>query len=93
MVRRCPTAGFTVTTLAAMGDRPGNRRALYELNRQCAADIPGRGPFYSFHEYVQELLDVPTFIPDGVVVALCGGRGSACPPRPTTVRPGTCSTR
>lgn len=73
VLQRCQRAGVEITSLADLGDDPQNRRALYELNRQCSADIPGRGPFYSFDEYVQERLDVPSFTPAGVVVAVRGG--------------------
>ncbi|MEV6827961.1 GNAT family N-acetyltransferase [Amycolatopsis sp. NPDC051102] len=39
----------------------------------CAADIPGRGPFYTYDEYVAQRIEVPSFTPDGVFVALRGG--------------------
>lgn len=70
VVQRCRDAGFVITTLAALGDSPHNRRAPYELNRLCSADISARGPFYTFDEDVQERVDVPSFDPAGLVVAL-----------------------
>ncbi|MFF5896769.1 GNAT family N-acetyltransferase [Streptomyces argenteolus] len=86
---RCRAAGVRLTTLAELGDGPAQRRLLYELNKECAADIPGRGPFYSYEEYLRERVDVPSFDPRGVVLALAGDewvgmaatsdrRGSGC---------------
>lgn len=51
---------------------PDNRRALYELNKTCAADIPERGEFYSYESYVAERIEVPSFTPEGVIVARDG---------------------
>jgi len=41
--RRCQQSGINFTTIANLGDTPGCRRALYELNKTRSADIPGRG--------------------------------------------------
>lgn len=71
-VERCVQCGLRLTTLADLGDTAGNRRLLYELNKECAADIPGRGEFHAFDEYLQERIDVPSFDPRGVVIALDG---------------------
>ena len=43
-VDKCRTSGIRLTTLSELGDTPRNRRALYELNKECSADIPERGP-------------------------------------------------
>jgi hypothetical protein len=43
-----------------------------ELNKECSADIPGRGEFYTFEEYVECRIDVPSFDARGVVIALDG---------------------
>ncbi|MFC8225328.1 GNAT family N-acetyltransferase [Streptomyces sp. NPDC057287] len=69
---RCRASGIRLTTFAEEGDSPRHRRRLYELNKECAADIPGRGPFYSYEEYVRERVDVPSFDARGVVLALAG---------------------
>ncbi|MFJ9060305.1 GNAT family N-acetyltransferase [Streptomyces sp. NPDC102409] len=69
---RCRASGIRLTTFADLGDVPAHRRRLYELNKECAADIPGRGPFYSYDAYVRERVDVPSFDPRGVVLALVG---------------------
>jgi GNAT superfamily N-acetyltransferase len=62
--------GVTLTDMAELGDGPTERRRLYELNKTCSADIPDRGAFFSFEEYVAVRLDVPAARPDGQVVAL-----------------------
>lgn len=60
------------TTLAELGDTAEHRRKLYELNKTCAADIPERGEFYSFEEYLAVRIEVPGYDAAGVVVALDG---------------------
>ncbi|MFE4454909.1 GNAT family N-acetyltransferase [Streptomyces sp. NPDC056796] len=69
----CREAGTDFTTMADLGDTDGHRRQLYELNRTCAADIPERGRFYTFEEYLAQRVDTPTYDPAGVVLALDGG--------------------
>ena len=69
---RCQAAGIRLTTLAELGDTPARRRALYELNKECSADIPERGEFYTFEEYLALRIDVPAFDARGVVIALDG---------------------
>jgi RimJ/RimL family protein N-acetyltransferase len=68
-LHRARTSGTRFTTLADLGSTPQHRRALYELNRTCSADIPDRGPFHTYDEYVTQRLDVPSFNPAGVVLA------------------------
>jgi GNAT superfamily N-acetyltransferase len=63
------TSGIRLTTMAELGDTTEHRRALYDLNRTCSADIPDRGTFYTYDEYIAERLDVATFDPSGVVLA------------------------
>lgn len=67
---RVAADGLRLTTYAALGDTPANRRLLHSLNRECAADIPERGEFHSFEEYVAERIEVPSFAGDGVVIAV-----------------------
>ncbi|WP_078941122.1 GNAT family N-acetyltransferase [Streptomyces cellulosae] len=71
-VTKCQSQGLRFTTLADLGDTPEHRRALYELNKECAADIPERGEFYSFDEYVEQRFEVASYDPRGVVIALDG---------------------
>lgn len=69
-LQRAQTSGVRFTTMAEAGDTVDHRRALYELNRTCSADIPGRGTFYTYDEYVEQRIEVPTFDPRGVVLAI-----------------------
>ncbi|MFF4715321.1 GNAT family N-acetyltransferase [Streptomyces eurythermus] len=71
-VERCRAAGIRFATLAELGDTPEHRRALYELNKECSADIPERGAFYSYEEYAERRFDSPGYDPHGVVIALDG---------------------
>lgn len=64
--------GIVLTTLADLGDTQKNRRKLYELNAECSADIPGRGPFHSWEDYQRLRLDIASFDPAGVTLALDG---------------------
>lgn len=73
-LERAADEGIVLTTMAALGDTEQHRRALWELNRTCAADIPGRGGFPSYEEYAVDRLGVASYRPDGVVVALDGDR-------------------
>ncbi|MDG4861099.1 GNAT family N-acetyltransferase [Streptomyces sp. T-3] len=72
-LRDSEQAGIEFTTLAALGDGAEHRWALYELNRTCAADIPERGAFYTYEEYLAQRIETPTFDPEGVVLALDSG--------------------
>jgi RimJ/RimL family protein N-acetyltransferase len=69
-VERCRRASIRLTTLAELGDTPNHRRKLYELNKECSADIPDRGEFHTFEEYLQRRIEVPSYDPRGVVIAL-----------------------
>jgi GNAT superfamily N-acetyltransferase len=66
------TNGIQFTTLAELGDTTEHRRLLYELNKTCSADIPGRGPFFTFAEYVKVRFESPAYRPNGVILALDG---------------------
>ncbi|MGW0824540.1 GNAT family N-acetyltransferase [Streptomyces sp. NPDC002845] len=66
------TSGIRLTTLSELGDTPEHRRELYELNKECSADIPERGAFFSYDEYRRQRFDAPGFDPRGVVLALDG---------------------
>jgi GNAT superfamily N-acetyltransferase len=67
---RARAAGTSFTTLACLGDTADHRRALYELNKTCSADIPDRGEFYTYDEYVSQRVDVATFTASGVILAI-----------------------
>ncbi|MEH1167992.1 GNAT family N-acetyltransferase [Micromonospora sp. CPCC 205539] len=70
---RACESGIEFATFAEFGDTAGHRRALYDLNKTCSADIPERGDFYTYDEYVSERIDVPSFRPDGVMLAVDDG--------------------
>ncbi|SIR68242.1 GNAT family N-acetyltransferase [Micromonospora avicenniae] len=71
-LRRARESGIDLTTMAELGDTPQHRWALYELNKTCSADIPDRGEFYTYEEYLTQRVDVPAFDPGGVILALRG---------------------
>jgi Acetyltransferase (GNAT) family len=73
-VHRCAQDGIRFETLSELGDTVRNHAALYELNRECAADIPDRGEFLSFDEYIADRIDVSTYNPDGILIALAEDR-------------------
>ncbi|MFC4121872.1 GNAT family N-acetyltransferase [Nonomuraea zeae] len=66
---RARASGVEFSTLAELGDTPEHRRALYDLNRTCSADIPERGEFYTYEAYVAQRIEVPSFDPAGVILA------------------------
>ena len=64
--------GIAVSSLLAWGDSAEHRRAVFELNRTCSADIPGRGEFFAYEEWEQLRLEGPGARLDGVVLAFHG---------------------
>lgn len=72
-LRRCQQSGITFTTMADLGDTAECRRALYELNKTCSADIPERGEFYTFDDYLAERIETRLYDPRGVVLAMTDG--------------------
>lgn len=65
-------AGLRFEDFTHLGDGNENRRRLHELNKACSRDIPNRGEFYTLQEYVAQRIEVPSFMPDGVIIALDG---------------------
>ena len=59
-----------LTSLDKLGDTADNRFKLYQLNKFCSLDIPGRGPFFSYEEYCQVRFAHVGYRPDGVLVAV-----------------------
>ncbi|MGW0749650.1 hypothetical protein [Streptomyces sp. NPDC002587] len=90
---RSRASGISFTMMTELGDGPDARRALCELNEECSADIPGRGPFHSFDEYVRRRIEVLSYDPRGVVIARDGDGRPERPRRRTTGRRDSCSTR
>ncbi|WP_055480967.1 GNAT family N-acetyltransferase [Sphaerimonospora mesophila] len=72
-LRRAQGSGIGFTTMAELGDTADHRRALYDLNKMCSADIPDRGEFYTYDAYVAQRIDVPAFDPGGVILAIRDG--------------------
>ncbi|MGB8860743.1 MAG: GNAT family N-acetyltransferase [Ilumatobacteraceae bacterium] len=71
-VRQVRDSGIALVTLDELGAHEANFRRLHALNAECAADIPERGPFFSWEEYRRVRIEVPSFDPAGIVVALDG---------------------
>jgi RimJ/RimL family protein N-acetyltransferase len=71
-LRRAQASGTRFTTMGGLGDAPEHHRALYDLNKTCSSDIPGRGPFYTYDEYVTQRVDAATYDPHGVILAIQG---------------------
>ena len=65
-------AGIRFSSLAEVGDTDANRRRLYELNKICSANIPGRGPFYSYEEYRAVRFQTDGYTAAGVLLAVAG---------------------
>ena len=61
-----------LATMADLGDNDESRYRLFELNRECSADIPGRGPFHTWEQYRERRLEVPWFDPQAVSIAVDG---------------------
>jgi len=74
VVDRCRRNGIVFTTMAELGDEEANHRRLYELNRTCSADIPERGEFYTYDEFLAERIKRDTYDPNTVVLALDGAK-------------------
>ncbi len=69
-IRSNEESGVKFHTLAELGDIEVNRKRLYELNKVCSADIPGRGPFYSYEQYREARLQADTYTPAGIILAI-----------------------
>jgi hypothetical protein len=74
VVEAVKESGIVLTTLAHLGNTAARQHQMFELNRVCAADIPERGEFHTWDQYVERRIEVPSFDPEGVVVALHGHR-------------------
>jgi RimJ/RimL family protein N-acetyltransferase len=73
-IERCLREGINFSRISDLGDDDLNRGRLFELNRECSADIPGRGVFYTREEYFVERIAVTTYNPRGVMIARQGGQ-------------------
>lgn len=71
-LERALAAGIRFASLAELGDTPEARRQFYAMNKAASADIPNRGPFYSYAEYEAQRFGHPSFRADGMFAALAG---------------------
>lgn len=67
----CTEVGIEFRSMAMLGDGAMNRRSLYELNKLCSKDIPGRGPFFEFEEFSQRRFG-DHYDPHGVIIGIAG---------------------
>ena len=74
VVETVTNSGIELTSLAQLGNTVVQQRNMFELNRVCAADIPERGEFHTWDQYFERRIQVPSFDPEGVVVALDADR-------------------
>lgn len=72
LIPTVPVSKIQLATLAELGDSEAARRRLFELNSECSADIPGRGPFHTWDEYCRLRLDVPWFDAQNISLAIDG---------------------
>ena len=70
ILEACLDAGLGFESLRTLGDTAEHRRRLYDLNKACSADIPGRGAFYSIEDYSKARFERDCYDPKGVLIAL-----------------------
>jgi hypothetical protein len=68
----CLKNGICFESFASLGATPENKRKLYELNKECSADIPGRGQFYDFDDYVAKRVERQKHNQSGMIIAVDG---------------------
>ena len=71
-LNECFAQGFEFTTMNELGDTEENRFHLYELNKLCSRDIPGRGEFFSYDEFCQRRYG-EYYDPRGVAIGVTEG--------------------
>jgi len=69
---KCRNNGVEFESMATLGDGNVQRRVLYDLNKACSADIPGRGEFFSYQAFCEKRYR-HGYDPRGVFVALSDG--------------------
>jgi GNAT superfamily N-acetyltransferase len=74
VVEKVEATGIRFFSLASV-DTPEMRRALYEVNRATALDIPGyAGDFLTFEEFEQMVFASSWYVPQGQILAAEGER-------------------
>lgn len=64
--------GFQILPLNELGDSLGQRCRIYELNRTVSADIPDRGEFFTFEEYLAQRFKSDGYRADGQLLLFDG---------------------
>ena len=67
----CERSGIEFESMLSLGDTGEQHRALYALNKTCSSDIPNRGEFFTFEEFVERRFGAH-YDPRGVIVARHG---------------------
>jgi len=49
------------------------------LNKICSSDIPARGTFYTYPDYIARRIDVRGYNPNGVILAFLDARHAQSP--------------
>lgn len=74
-IERLEGQGLRFTTLAAEGLTDANKRALYELNRATALDVPdSEDTFLPYENFDRQVFQASWFDPPGQILALDGDR-------------------
>jgi hypothetical protein len=92
VIQQCERDGIVFTTMNNLGDHDTNHRRHYELNRTCSWDIPERGVFYSYEDYVERRIR-RDYSPQQRWLRSTATRGLGWQPRPTTPTRATSSAR
>ena len=79
VVEAVKESGIMLTTLAQLGNTVAQQRHMFELNRVCAADIPERGEFHTWDQYVERRIEVPRLTPRVSSLRSTIIAGLACP--------------
>lgn len=72
-IKSCMDQGISFSSIAELGDTEANRLRLYELNKLCSRDIPGRGEFFSYEEFSQRRFG-EHYDPCGVIIGIFGNQ-------------------
>ena len=74
VVAKTTSAGIRYERLSDLGNTATNQRLLYDLDRTCAADVPGRDGFPTWIDYHRSRLRAPSHHPAGVIIAIDGSQ-------------------
>lgn len=75
VVEAVAASGIRFFTMADVGDTAEARSRLYEVNRACSLDIPGREPTFATEaQYIQRNCEAPWYRPEAQLLAADGDR-------------------